>query len=48
MAKKEQQPSNNNNNNNNNGLLKEIAAIKAQLIVVVSKLDYIEKELMKK
>ncbi|HZA47413.1 MAG TPA: hypothetical protein VE521_00635 [Nitrososphaera sp.] len=47
MAKKEQQPSNN-NNNNNNGLLKEIAAIKAQLIVVVSKLDYIEKELMKK
>jgi hypothetical protein len=46
MAKKEQQPSN--NNNNNNGLLKEIAAIKAQLIVVVSKLDYIEKELMKK
>lgn len=45
MAKKEQQPS---NNNNNNDLLKEIAAIKAQLIVVVSKLDYIEKELMKK
>jgi hypothetical protein len=46
MAKKEQQPSN--NNNNNNGLLKEIAAIKAQLIVVISKLDYIEKELIKK